>query len=584
MSQHAIGTEVTLFARMPEMRKPAVGPADGLRFDQVFALDLPKTPAPVAAELERLAPAPEPEGSIADPEDRDAQHDGASHQTTETPGTSEPTGAPDLLPPLSPREQPPDAAAPGRPSAGPDTPDAPDIQAPEAIGPAVEDTASDILPAMAPQPQPRSESPSVVREAAGAPDAPAARPDSNDRPRQQHIPARAAWDSTRDNGGDRSLPKPDVMRHQALPDHPVDDLAASRMIADQAVAPADPPEPVAGGMMASGLATATQMPADSSESGETAPTATAAGAPSAIAAGAAQDDAKPAQPQPVDGTRAARTSPAPGTEAEHRTPPGATQPAASPPAPSAFSPAIVALAQGPAAWVATGEPRAPDSTRGDDRTPAPAPAKATAGQAHVLRPYSGPGHASLTIAQFNATAGFWADPAGDAADRALADLRPAPGEPGAAAAPALAGATFDPATGSTLRPTAAPPAILAEIVRNTPSLPGQVLDIMLRPEELGRLRMVLAMQDGMPVLHVTTERPETLDLIRRHLDHLLEEFRAQGFAGLRVALDDERSAAGDTPDRRGGAQQTPALAELAQPDPAAAVAIRAGQAGLDLRL
>ncbi|MFZ3585197.1 flagellar hook-length control protein FliK [Loktanella sp. DJP18] len=57
-------------------------------------------------------------------------------------------------------------------------------------------------------------------------------------------------------------------------------------------------------------------------------------------------------------------------------------------------------------------------------------------------------------------------------------------------------------------------------------------ELTLDPVELGRVRMTVTAQDQTIVLSVTTDRPETADLMRRHVDVLQQEFRALGFTSV----------------------------------------------------
>ncbi|SDN79727.1 hook-length control protein FliK [Lutimaribacter pacificus] len=115
---------------------------------------------------------------------------------------------------------------------------------------------------------------------------------------------------------------------------------------------------------------------------------------------------------------------------------------------------------------------------------------------------------------------------------------------------------LDPLTNRVLQPSAAPasgagarPATLAQTVAHqiadaAPRLSEGALEIILRPEELGRLRLTLSPGEGTAgVLTVIADRPETLELVRRHLALLVSEFAAQGFADLHVALGNDRGAA-----------------------------------------
>ena len=64
---------------------------------------------------------------------------------------------------------------------------------------------------------------------------------------------------------------------------------------------------------------------------------------------------------------------------------------------------------------------------------------------------------------------------------------------------------------------------------------GGEIEIALEPEELGKVRLTLAPQDTRVTVSVLVERPETLELIRRHIDALTNDLRQQGYS--EVALD-----------------------------------------------
>lgn len=57
-------------------------------------------------------------------------------------------------------------------------------------------------------------------------------------------------------------------------------------------------------------------------------------------------------------------------------------------------------------------------------------------------------------------------------------------------------------------------------------------DLQLSPEELGRVRLSLQVLDGVATLTIQAERPETLDLMRRHIDILERDLLGAGFASL----------------------------------------------------
>lgn len=60
------------------------------------------------------------------------------------------------------------------------------------------------------------------------------------------------------------------------------------------------------------------------------------------------------------------------------------------------------------------------------------------------------------------------------------------------------------------------------------------VELMLSPEELGRVKMNFAVQDGGLTVTVAAERSETLALIRRHIDVLLQDFYDIGFSGVNL--------------------------------------------------
>ena len=59
-------------------------------------------------------------------------------------------------------------------------------------------------------------------------------------------------------------------------------------------------------------------------------------------------------------------------------------------------------------------------------------------------------------------------------------------------------------------------------------------EITLAPEELGNLRIEISTEGDRVSLTLLAERPDTLDLLRRHADRLLAEFRAAGFSEMNL--------------------------------------------------
>lgn len=76
----------------------------------------------------------------------------------------------------------------------------------------------------------------------------------------------------------------------------------------------------------------------------------------------------------------------------------------------------------------------------------------------------------------------------------------------------------------------APPPLAQQIASQVPadSSNRAGFEIALQPEELGRVTLKLTQEDGASTLLITAERPETLDLMRRHIVALEVELRANG--------------------------------------------------------
>ncbi|WP_167626559.1 flagellar hook-length control protein FliK [Paracoccus luteus] len=70
------------------------------------------------------------------------------------------------------------------------------------------------------------------------------------------------------------------------------------------------------------------------------------------------------------------------------------------------------------------------------------------------------------------------------------------------------------------------------VVRST----GGVVEITLAPVELGRLTVVIGADDNPARLSLLAERPETLELMRRHGDMLLRDLRESGMPDAQLSF------------------------------------------------
>ncbi len=62
------------------------------------------------------------------------------------------------------------------------------------------------------------------------------------------------------------------------------------------------------------------------------------------------------------------------------------------------------------------------------------------------------------------------------------------------------------------------------------------IEVTLAPEELGKLRMSMVADGDVMRVHLVVERPETLDLLRKHADQMVAEFRQAGYAGASLSF------------------------------------------------
>ncbi|WP_322891210.1 MULTISPECIES: flagellar hook-length control protein FliK [unclassified Yoonia] len=110
---------------------------------------------------------------------------------------------------------------------------------------------------------------------------------------------------------------------------------------------------------------------------------------------------------------------------------------------------------------------------------------------------------------------------------------------------------------------------------------GQPTEIALNPEELGRVRMSMSMTDGILMLQINAERPETTELLRRHIDTLAQEFRNLGYSD--ISFDFGEGRAQDQDGHKAG-PLADHIDETAENHTTDHVVARSAHGGLDLRL
>lgn len=119
-----------------------------------------------------------------------------------------------------------------------------------------------------------------------------------------------------------------------------------------------------------------------------------------------------------------------------------------------------------------------------------------------------------------------------------------------------------------------------QIVQAAQITPEGAVELALSPEELGHLKLVLHSDDGK--LHVTiqAERPETQDLLRRHVDGLEKDFRQVGYSEVTFSFGEQGRDRRDGPADPMTAADAPEAESIAPP-PRATLRVTGG---LDLRI
>ena len=92
-------------------------------------------------------------------------------------------------------------------------------------------------------------------------------------------------------------------------------------------------------------------------------------------------------------------------------------------------------------------------------------------------------------------------------------------------------------SGTVFKPSpSAAPQISARVVEAVPAATEGPVEIVLDPEELGKLRMQITRSETGWTLHVNIERPETLDFMRRHIETLQKDLVSVGYESLNLQL------------------------------------------------
>jgi flagellar hook-length control protein FliK len=127
------------------------------------------------------------------------------------------------------------------------------------------------------------------------------------------------------------------------------------------------------------------------------------------------------------------------------------------------------------------------------------------------------------------------------------------------------------------------PQTVATALRETPD---RQIELRLDPPELGAVRFGIDSQAAGLVVTIIAERPDTIDLMRRHAEQFLADLRQAGFHGASLQFGSSGNPSGQGAERMPTPQTTPSAANPATSSafPAAAPPRPAVAGGLNLRL
>lgn len=112
---------------------------------------------------------------------------------------------------------------------------------------------------------------------------------------------------------------------------------------------------------------------------------------------------------------------------------------------------------------------------------------------------------------------------------------------------------------------------------------GRPIEVTLSPDELGKVRMTFAATDGALSLFLVADRPQTLDLMRRNIDQLAQEFRDLGYQNLNFSFAQNHDQRHDQPRGDDRPENLPPEPWWSPPGFSAPVSSREN-GGVDLRL
>jgi flagellar hook-length control protein FliK len=125
--------------------------------------------------------------------------------------------------------------------------------------------------------------------------------------------------------------------------------------------------------------------------------------------------------------------------------------------------------------------------------------------------------------------------------------------------------------------------VMRQIADVAQHMPARPVEITLNPEELGRVRLTVSTHEGGITLNILAERPETADLLRRHIGQLGQQFQSMGYESISFSFSGDSDAQTSRDQARKDARGDHA-ADRNNPPPVEITLATGPAAGLDLRL
>ncbi|MEJ6403229.1 flagellar hook-length control protein FliK [Yoonia sp. 2307UL14-13] len=123
--------------------------------------------------------------------------------------------------------------------------------------------------------------------------------------------------------------------------------------------------------------------------------------------------------------------------------------------------------------------------------------------------------------------------------------------------------------------------VMQQISAAVISARGNTIEVALNPEELGRVRLQISGVDGGLSLQLMSERPETMELLKRHIDLLAQDLEKLGYETLSFSFEQEGQTEREHHD---GLTDFHALTDEDVTDQASRTVSQLQAVGLDLRL